>query len=84
LDEARLREIASNYGLPIKNWRRSDEVALVEDPVRLIAQRRYPAGAAGGPLPLLLRFVERLVEEERGHGVRSGLRSARPTQYVTL
>jgi len=85
LDGARLRQIATNYGLPIKNWRRNDEVALVEDPVRLSAVRRYPGPAAGDPLRLLLRFAERLVDEERARAAeQSSSRSAAPTQYVAL
>ena len=65
LTEERLREIASNYGLPPKNWRPVAEIELVEDPVTLSAEQRYPSEAAWDALQLLLRFTEALVAAER-------------------
>jgi hypothetical protein len=65
LTEERLREIASNYGLPPKNWRPVAEIELVEDPVTLSAEQRYPGDAAWNALQLLLRFTEALVAAER-------------------
>jgi hypothetical protein len=65
LTDERLREIASNYGLPPKNWRPVAEIELVEDPVTLSAEQRYPTDAACDPLRLLLRFTEALVAAER-------------------
>jgi glycosyltransferase involved in cell wall biosynthesis len=78
--EERLREIASNYGLPVKNWRPVAEIELVEDPVRLTAEQRYRVGAVADPLQLLLRFTEALVAAERERAA-SG---AKATRYVVL
>ena len=72
LTESRLREIASNYGLPPKHWRPVAEIELVEDPVTLSAEQRYPSDAARDPLRLLLRFTEALVVEEGERAARSG------------
>jgi len=81
--EARLREIARNYGLPLKNWRPAAEIELVEDPVALTAVRRYRSDAICDPLRLLLRFTETLIDEERGYATDDrSLTTA--TQYVTL
>jgi glycosyltransferase involved in cell wall biosynthesis len=76
----RLREIASNYGLPIKNWRPVTEIELVEDPVHLTAAQRYRVHAVCDPLRLLLELTEALVTEERKHAT-SG---ASATRYVLL
>ncbi|TMH59348.1 MAG: glycosyltransferase family 2 protein [Betaproteobacteria bacterium] len=78
-DEKRLREIASNYGLPRKNWRPVTEIELVEDPVPLTAEPRYRVDAACDPLQLLLKFTERLVAAERERQGEAGA-----TRYVTL
>ncbi len=80
--EARLREIASNYGLPLKNRRPVTEIELVEDPVRFTAVRRYRSDAVCDPLRLLLRFTEMLADEERRQATPDHPRTA--TQYVTL
>ena len=79
-DEARLRQIASNYGLPVKNWRPVTAIELVEDPVPLIGEQRYRVDAVCDPLQLLLRFTETLVAQGREHAA-SG---AGATQYVFL
>jgi hypothetical protein len=78
-DEKRLREIASNYGLPRKNWRPVTEIELVEDPVPLAAEQRYRVDAVCDPLQLLLRFTETLVAAEREQ--RGGVGT---TRYVML
>ncbi|MDQ2962817.1 MAG: glycosyltransferase family 2 protein [Pseudomonadota bacterium] len=80
LTEERLREIASNYGLPPKNWRPVTEIELVEDPVRLSAEQRYPSDTARDPLQLLLRLTEALIAAER-EGAAS---SAGATQYFAI
>jgi hypothetical protein len=80
--EPRLREIASNYGLPVKNWRPVSELKLVEDPVDFTVPHTYRSEAACDPLRLLLRFAEALVEEERAVASRVEPRAA--PQYVTL
>jgi hypothetical protein len=82
--EERLREIASNYGLPMKKWRPSSEIGLVEDPVRLAEEQRYSSAHAGDPLRMLLRFTEILVDNERAYAVRPSVFLASPAQYVTL
>ncbi len=79
-DEARLRRIASNYGLPVKNWRPVTEIELVEDPVSLIGEQRYRVDAVCDPLQLLLRFTETLVAQEREQAASA----ASATQYVFL
>ena len=78
-DEKRLREIASNYGLPLKNWRPLTEIELVEDPVALTAEQRYRADAVCDPLRLLLQFTETLVAAERTQSDGAGA-----TRYVML
>jgi hypothetical protein len=55
--EARLREIACNYGQPPDAWRPADEVELVEDPVALVSECRYGTGATTN----LLREVDNLL-----------------------
>ena len=80
LTEDRLRAIASNYGLPQKNWRPVAEIELVEDPVTLSVEQRYPASAACDPLQLLLRFTEALVATERERAAHD----AGATQYYTI
>jgi glycosyl transferase family 2 len=59
--EERLREIASNYALPRKQWRPTAEIELVEDPVQLTAEQRYRLDSAPDPLRLLMRFTEALI-----------------------
>lgn len=84
-DEQRLRDIATNYGLPIKNWRPATETELTEDPVQLLAACRYGSDAVCDPLRLLMRFTEGLVDQERARLI--GDREtpvATPTEYVTL
>jgi hypothetical protein len=78
-DEVRLRQIASNYGLPVKNWRPVTAIELVEDPVSLIGEQRYRVDAVCDPLQLLLRFTETLVAAERGP-----MGGAGATRYVML
>jgi len=84
-DEQRLRDIAANYGLPMRNWRPAAEIELTEDPVRWVASHRYRSDAVCDPLRLLMRFTEGLVDEERARFARSReTQAAQPTQYVTL
>ena len=84
-DEGRLREIASNYGLPIKNWRPVADIELVEDPVHFTAERRYPSDAVCDPLRLLMRFTEMLVDEERSYAPRGpASHTGGQTRYVAL
>ena len=82
--ERRLREVASNYGLPQENWRPVDEIELVEDPVRLAAEQRYSGEGARDPLYLLLRFTEILVDEERAYLADAPESDALAVQYVRL
>jgi hypothetical protein len=84
-DEQRLRDIASNYGLPIRNWRPAAEIELTEDPVGLVAACRYRSDAVRDPLRLLMRFTEGLVDQERAR-LAGGRETpgAKPTEYVTL
>jgi hypothetical protein len=80
LTEERLREIASNYGLPTKNWRPVSEIELVEDPVTLNAEQRYRIDVACDPLHLLLRFTEALIAAERERAARG----ADATHYYAI
>ena len=80
LTEEHLREIASNYGLPPKNWRPVAEIELVEDPVTLSAEQRYPTHAARDPLRLLLHFTEALVAAQR----KRAAHDADATRYYTI
>ena len=82
--EERLREIASNYGLPMKRWRPSSGIELVEDPVRLAADLRYSGVEVCDPLRTLLRFTEILVDEERAYASTPQAAEAPTVQYVTL
>jgi hypothetical protein len=83
--EERLREIASNYGLPLKHWRPVADIELVEDPVRFDVERRYASDAVCDPLRLLMRFTETLVDQERSEAARGDSPpTAGRTQYVTL
>jgi glycosyl transferase family 2 len=82
--EERLREIASNYGLPMKKWRPSSEIGLVEDPVPLAADQRYSGTEVCDPLRTLLRFTELLVDEERAYLAGPSPSEATTAQYVTL
>jgi hypothetical protein len=81
-DEERLREIAANYGIPQKDWRPASALDLVEDPVHVDAEQRYFREEMRNPLPLLLRFTEALVSEERIHVPESSHSTA--SRYVTL
>lgn len=61
LDASRLRQIATNYGLPRAMWEPAAQIPLVEDPVTLGFDLRYDSGAVTQPFQLLLRFVETLI-----------------------
>ncbi len=63
--EGRLGEIASNYGLPMKNWRPSSEIALVEDPVTLDFELRYSGSSAPDVLRQVMLFTEALIARDR-------------------
>jgi len=87
LDAPRLKDIASNYGLPRDAWLPADTVELVEDPMRISVKLRYPPEDAPDTLRLLIRFVESFLADrkhaplamgeilERAHTIRRGLRS---------
>jgi hypothetical protein len=55
-----MREIACNYGLQPGLWQPADTVELIEDPVRLAFDARYPPPAGIETLQLLMRFTETL------------------------
>ena len=57
----RLREIACNYTLPPAKWRPVEEIELVEDPVPLGFDLRYPTSVAPDTLRRLMRFSEALI-----------------------
>lgn len=59
--EERLRQIASNYGLPPNLWQPVVAIELMEDPVPLIAEQRYSVDAVCNPLRMLMRFTEALI-----------------------
>ncbi len=85
LNDERLREIASNYGLPIKNWRPVSAIELIEDPVQFIAERRYASDAVRDPLRLLMRFTEMLIDEQRSYAPPGPTPyTGGRTQYVAL
>lgn len=56
-----LREIACNYTLPKAKWQPVAEIELVEDPVRLDFELRYPASGGTDTLRRLMRFAEALI-----------------------
>jgi len=82
--EERLREIACNYGLPMKRWRPASEIELVEDPVGIAREMRYSSAKPPDPLRVLLRFTETLVDEERKRLSSPPAMQPARTQYVTL
>ena len=65
LSPERLREIACNYSLRWAKWRPVEEIELIEDPVPLAFDLRYPSSAAPDTLRRLMRFAEALIA--RGH-----------------
>ena len=60
-DDERVRLIAFNYGLARDAWRPFDGADLVEDPVAIAFDLRYPRAAPVDTLRLLMRFTERLL-----------------------
>jgi hypothetical protein len=56
-----LREIACNYTLPRAKWQPVADIELVEDPVRLDFELRYPAAGRADTLRRLMRFAEALI-----------------------
>ncbi len=60
LTPARLRDIACNYGVQPRLWEPADTVELIEDPVRLAFDARYPPPPSIETLQLLMRFTETL------------------------
>jgi len=80
LDEARLREIACNYGIPPKERRPLAEIELVEDPVDLSVDQRYGVDAITDPLRLLAHFTEALIAA----GGAPAPANSSPTQYHEL
>ena len=61
LSPERLREIACNYTLRWAKWRPVEEIELIEDPVPLAVDLRYPASVAPDTLRRLMRFTEGLI-----------------------
>jgi len=61
LAPSRLRDIACNYGLPRDEWQPADSVKLVDDPVRIAFDRRYPPTREPDALRLLMHFTESLL-----------------------
>jgi hypothetical protein len=61
LSPKRLREIACNYTLPFAKWQPVEEIELIEDPVLLEVDLRYPASVAPDTLRRLMRFTEALI-----------------------
>jgi hypothetical protein len=64
LTPARLREIACNYGLQPSLWQPPEKVELVEDPVRLEVESRYPPSPGIERFQLLMRFAETLARRD--------------------
>ena len=79
-DEGRLREIASNYGLPRQQWQRAADIELTEDPVALTAEQRYRVEVVGDPLRLLMRFTEALITAKQAPVANA----TGATQYYTF
>jgi hypothetical protein len=66
LTPERLREIALNYGVPRSEWRPTDRVELLDDPVKLEFSRHYDLDAqAADTLRSLMRFTEALLSHSR-------------------
>ena len=61
LSPKRLREIACNYTLPFAKWLPVEQIELVEDPVPLAVDLRYPPSVAPDTLRRLMRFAEALI-----------------------
>jgi glycosyl transferase family 2 len=61
----RLTEITCNYGLERKDWRPVSEIELMEDPVPLTAELRYPPPAGLDTLRRVMMFAETLVARPR-------------------
>jgi glycosyl transferase family 2 len=80
LDEARLREIACNYGAQPKDRRPLAEIELIEDPVELFVDQRYGGDAITDPLRLLAHFTEALIAA----GAAPAPANASTTQYHRL
>ena len=57
----RLAEISCNYGLERKDWRPVSEIELLEDPVPLTLEVRYPPPAGLDTLRRVMLFAETLV-----------------------
>lgn len=60
-----LREIACNYTLPHSKWRPVSEIELVEDPVPLNFELRYPASGGPDTLRRMMRFAEALIARRK-------------------
>ena len=56
-----MREIACNYTLPFAKWLPVEQIELVEDPVPLEVDLRYPPSVAPDTLRRLMRFAEALI-----------------------
>jgi hypothetical protein len=60
-----LREIACNYTLPRAKWQPVSEIELIEDPVPLKFESRYPASAGPDTLRRMMRFAEALIARRK-------------------
>jgi len=63
LDEACMRHVAFNYGLPRNAWKPLVSAELVHDPVPFGFELRYPAPEGPDALRLLMRFTEALLAQ---------------------
>jgi hypothetical protein len=61
LTAERLREIACNYTIPRAKWRAPSDIELVEDPVSIDFELRYPATRGPDTLRRVMRFAEALI-----------------------
>jgi hypothetical protein len=61
LDEARMRHVAFNYGIPRQAWQPLASAELVHDPVPFGFDLRYPAPEGPDTLRLLMGFTEALL-----------------------
>ena len=61
LTAERLREIACNYTIPRAKWRSPSQLELVEDPVPLDFDLRYPPRGGPDTVRRVMRFAEALI-----------------------
>jgi len=63
--DTRLAEISCNYGLERKDWRPMSEIELMEDPVSLTLEIRYPPSVGLDTLRRVMLFAESLVARSK-------------------